>query len=147
MQGHFHLDKSIVSWKESLTTTQCILYCPYYTWGMSKNKNKTAWPLSITNPVLSYFLYIFAHCFTSKLRQIKGERQGSKKKIKTLIKKMYSSGLELMTFRSTGRRSNHFAMKDSRFDEFTFLIYRQPIFNTDKTVSRQSELFVCRSTF
>ena len=45
VQGHFHLDKSIVSWKESLITTQCILFCPYYTWGMSKNKNKTAWPL------------------------------------------------------------------------------------------------------
>ena len=60
---------------------------------------------------------------------------------------MYSPGLELTTSRSSGRRSNHFAMKDSRFEQFTFLINRQPIFNTDKTVSRQSELFVCRSTF
>ena len=55
---------------------------------------------------------------------------------------MYSSGLELTTPSFTGRRSNHFAMKDSRFGWSTFLIYRQPIFNTDKTVSRQSELFL-----
>ena len=38
---------------------------------------------------------------------------------------MYSPGLELTTPRSSGRRSNHFAMKDSRFGLSTFLIYRQ----------------------
>ena len=64
---------------------------------------------------------------------------------------MFSPGLELTTPSSPGRRSNHSAMKDSRFGRSIFLIYRQPIFkinfNTDKTVSRQSELFACRPTF
>ena len=56
---------------------------------------------------------------------------------------MYSLGLELTTPSSWGRRSNHFAMKDSRFGQSILPIYRQPIlkinFNTDKTVSRQSD--------
>ena len=64
---------------------------------------------------------------------------------------MYSPGLELTTPSSSGRRSNHFAMKDSRFGQSMLLIYRQSIFkinfNTDKTVSRQPEFFACRPTF
>ena len=64
---------------------------------------------------------------------------------------MYTPGFELMTPGSRGRRSNHFAMKDSRFGKSIFPIYRQPIsiinFNTDKTGSRQSELFVCLPTY
>ena len=63
---------------------------------------------------------------------------------------MYSPGLELTTRSSSGRRSNHFVMKASRIGKYIFLIYRQPEFkinfNTDKTVSRQSELFACRPT-
>ena len=63
---------------------------------------------------------------------------------------MYSPGFELTTPGSRGRRSNHFAMEDSRFGKSIFPIYRQPIsiinFNTDKTGSRQSELFVCLPT-
>ena len=43
------------------------------------------------------------------------------KKIKTLIKKTYSLGFELTTPRSSGRRSNHFAMKDSGFESLHFL--------------------------
>ena len=64
--------------------------------------------------------------------------------------KRYSPGLELMTPGSRGQRSNHFAMEDSRFGKSLFPIYRQLIFiinfNTDKTGSRQSELFVCLPT-
>ena len=64
---------------------------------------------------------------------------------------MYSPGFELMTPWSRGRRSNHFAVEDSRFGKSIFPIYRQPIsiinFNTDKTGSRQSELFVCLPTY
>ena len=41
---------------------------------------------------------------------------------------MYSPGLELTTPSSSGRRSNNFAMKDSRFGQSILLIYRQPIF-------------------
>ena len=63
---------------------------------------------------------------------------------------MYSPGLELMTLESRGRRSNHFAMENLRFGKYIFPIYRQSIsiinFNTDKTGSRQSELFVCLPT-
>ena len=64
---------------------------------------------------------------------------------------MYSPGFELMTPGSRGHRSNHFAMEDSRFGKSIFPIYRQPIsiinINTDKTGSRQSELFVCLPTY
>ena len=63
---------------------------------------------------------------------------------------MYNPGLELMIPGSRGRRSNHFAMEDSLFGKSIFPIYRQPIyiinFNTDKTGSRQSDLFVCLPT-
>ena len=161
MQGHFHIDKSIVSWKESSITTQCVLFCPYHMWGMSKNKSKTACKIqknwcTVTvattiehhgGPGIVVLSIYIRTLFYSKSRQIKREREGNKKKIKTLIKKTYSLGFELTTPRSSGRRSNHSAMKDSWFGWSTFLIYRQPIFNTDKTVSRQSELFACRSTF
>ena len=52
---------------------------------------------------------------------------------------MYTPGFELITPMSRGRRSNHFAMEDSRFGKCIFPIYRQPIsiinFNMDKTGS------------
>ena len=64
---------------------------------------------------------------------------------------MYSPGLELMTPESRGRRSNHFAMEDSRFGKSIFPIYRQSIsiinFNTDKTGSRQWDRTLCRSAY
>ena len=64
---------------------------------------------------------------------------------------MYSLGLELTTPGFSGRRSNHFVMEESRIGMSIFPIYRQPIFkinfNTDKTVSRKSELFACQLTF
>ena len=45
-----------------------------------KNKKKFGF-FSIANQVLSYFQYIFAHCFTSKLRKIKRKDRETKKKI------------------------------------------------------------------
>ena len=42
--------------------------------------------------------------------------------------KMYSPGFDLMTPGSRGRRSNHFAMEDSRYGQYIFPIYRQPKF-------------------
>ena len=41
---------------------------------------------------------------------------------------MYSQGFELMTPESRGRRSNHFAIEDSRFGKSIFPMYRQSIF-------------------
>ena len=45
-----------------------------------KNKKKFGF-FSIANPVLSYCQYIFAHCFTSKLRKIKRKDKEIKKKL------------------------------------------------------------------
>ena len=118
-------------------------------WGISNfEKNKKAWLLfhCIYGIVVQYK---FAHCFTPKLRKIKRKDKEIKKQ--SLIGKMYSSSLELMAPGSRDRRSNHFAMEDSRFGKFIFPIYRQSIFiinfNTDKTGSRQSELFFCLPTY
>ena len=78
VQGHLHLDKSIVPWIESLITTQCVLFCPCVGY-LPFCKIKKFGFFSIANPVLSYFQYIFAHCFTSKLRKIKRKDKEIKK--------------------------------------------------------------------
>ena len=78
VQCHFHLDKSIVPWIESLITTQCVLFCPCVGY-LPFWKIKKFGFFSIANPVLSYFQYIFAHCFTSKLRKIKRKDKEIKK--------------------------------------------------------------------
>ena len=80
VQGHLHLDKSIVPWIESLITTQCVLFCPCVGY-LPFWKIKKFGFFSIANPVLSYFQYIFAHCFTSKLRKIKWKDREMTKKI------------------------------------------------------------------
>ena len=81
VQGHFHFDQSIVPWIESLITTQCVLFWPYVgVLAILKNKKKFGF-FSIANPVLSYFQYIFTHCFTSKLRKIKRKDKEIKKKL------------------------------------------------------------------
>ena len=85
VQGHFHLDKSIVSWKESSITMQCVLFCPYHMWGMSKNK--TACPLFHCRSgvvVLSIYirtLFYFNIEANKKDKEIKGQikRKGNKK--------------------------------------------------------------------
>ena len=80
VQGHLHLDKSIVPWIESLITTQCVLFCPCVGY-LPFWKIKKFGFFSFANPVLSYFQYIFAHCFTSKLRKIKRKDREMTKKI------------------------------------------------------------------
>ena len=79
VQGHLHLDKSIVSGIESLITTQCVLFCPYEGY-LPFWKIKKFGFFFIANPELSYFQYIFTHCFTSKLRKIKRKDKEMKKK-------------------------------------------------------------------
>ena len=79
VQGHLHVDKSIVHWIESLRTTQCVVFCPYVGYLPNIWKIKRFGFFSIANPVLSYFQYIFAHCFTSKLRKIKRKDKEIKK--------------------------------------------------------------------
>ena len=88
VQGHFHLDKSIVSWKESLHDNHAVcLILPLIICGVwSILKNKTADLFSITNHVLAYFLYIFA-LFYFKIKTNKKERQGNKKN-NTSMRKM-----------------------------------------------------------
>ena len=80
VQCHLHLDKSIVPWIERLITTQCVLFCPCVGYLPFWEIKKFGF-FSIVNPVLSYFQYIFAHCFTSKLRKIKMKDEEIKKKI------------------------------------------------------------------
>ena len=109
VQGHLHLDKSIVPWIESLITTQCVLFCPCVGY-LPFWKIKKFGFFSIANPVLSYFQYIFAHCFTSKLRKIKRKDREMTKKM--ILRKMILAGLELTTPDSSGQCSNHCAEKD-----------------------------------
>ena len=63
---------------------------------------------------------------------------------------MYNVGFELMTPDSRGRCSHHCAMEDLQFSGNIFPIYSQPIsimnLNTDKTVSKQSELLFMSAT-
>ena len=63
VQGH----QSIVPGIESLITTQCVLFYPYVGY-LPFWKIKKFGFFFIANPVLSYFQYIFTHCFTSKMK-------------------------------------------------------------------------------
>ena len=115
VQGHLHLDKSIVPWIESLITTQCVLFCPCVGY-LPFWKIKKFGFFSIANPVLSYFQYIFAHCFTSKLRKIKRKDREMTKKM--ILRKMIQVGLELTTPDSSGQCSNHCAEKDLKLSVY-----------------------------
>ena len=77
-------------------------------------KNKNVWLFSTANPVFPYFQYIFAHCFTSKLRKItKKDKEIKKIYIYNLIlRKMIIVGLELTIPDSRGQCANHCATKD-----------------------------------
>ena len=117
VQGHLHLDKSIVPWIESLITTQCVLFCPCVGY-LPFWKIKKFGFFSIANPVLSYFQYIFAHCFTSKLRKIKRKDKEIKKNNNLILRKMIQAGLELTTPDSSGQCSNHCAKKDLKLSVY-----------------------------
>ena len=111
VQGHLHLDKSIMPYIESLITTQCALFCPCVGY-LPFSKIKKFGFFFIANPVLSYFQYIFAHCFTSKLRKIKRKDMEIKKNNNLILRKMIQAGLELTIPDSSGQCSNHCAKKD-----------------------------------
>ena len=75
VQGHFHLDKGIVTWIESLITTQCVLFYPLCGI-LDILKNKKVWLLfHCKSSIVVLSIYIFAHCFTSKLKK-KIKRKG-----------------------------------------------------------------------
>ena len=111
VQGHLHLDKSIVPWIESLITTQCVLFCPCVGY-LPFWKIKKFGFFSIANPVLSYFQYIFAHSFTSKLRKIKRKDKEIKIYNNLILRKMIQVGLEPTTLDSSGQCANHCAKRD-----------------------------------
>ena len=67
---------------------------------------------SITNPVSPYFQYIYAHCFTSKLRKITRKDKEIKKNNNLILRKMIIVGLELTIPDSRGQCANHCATKD-----------------------------------
>ena len=117
VQGHLHLDKSIVPWIKSLITTQCVLFCPYV-WYLPFWKIKKFGFFSIANPVLSYFQYIFAHCFTLKLRKIKRKDKEMKKINKLILRKMIIVGLELTIPNSGGQCANHCVTKDLKLSVY-----------------------------
>ena len=116
VQGHLHLDKSIVPWIESLITTQCVLFCPCVEY-LQFWKIKKFGFFSIANPVLSYFQYIFALCFTSKLRKIKRKDKEIKKN-NLIMRKMIQAGLELTIPDSSGQCSNHCAKKELKLSVY-----------------------------
>ena len=111
VQDHFHLDKSIVL-NRKLDTCNHVMYRIVPLCGvLAILKNKKLAFFTIANPVLSYFQYIFANCFTSKLR-----KRTDNEKIKHLIRrKMHSAGLELMTPDSKGRCFHHYVMEDFQY--------------------------------
>ena len=111
VQGHLHLDKSIVPWIESLITTQYVLFCPCVGY-LPFWKVKKFGFFSIANPVLSYFQYIFAHLFYFKIEKNKKEKQGNKKKNNLILRKMIHVGLELTTPDYPGQYANHCAKRD-----------------------------------
>ena len=141
MQGHFHLDKSIVPWIESLITTQCVLFCPYVGY-LSFWKIKVWLLFHCKSSIVILSIYICT-LFNFKIEKNKKERQGNKKNNNLILSKMILVGLELLTPGSTGQCANHCATKIKTW-ACICPIYRQPIFiinfNTDKTVSTQSEL-------
>ena len=119
VQGHLHLDKRIVPWIESLITTQCVLFCPCVGYlPFWKIKKFGFFSIGIANPVLSYFQYIFAHCFTSKLRKIKRKDKEIKKNNNLILRKMMQVGLEFTTPDSSGQCANHCATKDLKLSVY-----------------------------
>ena len=107
----------------------CLILPLIICWVWSILKNKTADLFSITNQVLSYFLYIFAHCFTSKLRQIKRkDKEIKKNNNNTSMRKMWNLGFELTDLIFGGRSSN--PLRHGRFTivRSIFPIYRQPVY-------------------
>ena len=113
VQGHFHLDKSILPWIESLITTQCVLFA--LIWGIShfEKKNKKVWLLfHCKSSIVVLSIYnICAHCFTSKLRKIKRKGTEINNYNNLILRKMIIAGLDLTILDSRGQCANHCATK------------------------------------
>ena len=78
VQGHLHLDKSIVPWIESLITTQCVLFCPCV--GVfAILKNKKVWLLFHCKSSIVILSIHICTLFYFKIEKNKKERQGNKK--------------------------------------------------------------------
>ena len=110
VQGHLHLDKSIVSGIESLITTQCVLFCPYVG-NLPFWKIKKVWFLfhcKSSIVILSIHIYTL---FYFKIEKNKKERQGNKKNNNLILRKMIIMGLELTISESRGQCAYHCATK------------------------------------
>ena len=116
VQGHLHLDKSIVSGIESLITTQCVLFCPYVGY-LPFWKIKKVWLLfHCKSSIVILSIYINT-LFYFKIEKNKKERQGNKKN-NLILRKMIAVGLELTTPDSTGQCANHCAAKDLKLSMY-----------------------------
>ena len=80
VQGHLHLDKSIVPWIESLITTQCVLFCPCVGY-LPFWKIKKVWLLFHCKSSIVILSIHICTLFYFKIEKNKKERQGNKKKI------------------------------------------------------------------
>ena len=76
-----------------------------------------------------YFQYIFAHCFTSKLRKIKRKDKDLKKTYYLILRKMIHVGLELTTPDSTGQCDNHCATQNSKLSVYLSYLLTTNIYN------------------
>ena len=108
VQGHLHLDKSIVPWIESLITTQCVLFCPCVGY-LPFWKIKKVWLLFHCKSSIVILSINICTLFISKLRKIKRKTRKWKKMI---LRKVILVGLELTTPDSTGQCADHCASKD-----------------------------------
>ena len=117
VQGHFHLDKSIVPWIESLITTQCVLFCPCV--GVfAILKNKKVWlPFCCKSSIVILSIYICT-LFYFKIEKNKKERQGNKNNNNLILRKMIHVGLELTTPDSTIQCANNCAAKDLKLSVY-----------------------------
>ena len=116
VQGHLHLDKSIVPWIESLITTQCVLFCPCVGY-LPFWKIKKVWLLFHCKSSIVILSIHICTLFYFKIEKNKKKRQGNEKK-NWFWEKMIRAGLELTTPDSSGQCSNHCAKKDLKLSVY-----------------------------
>ena len=141
VQGHLHLDKSIVPWIESLITTQCVLFCPCVGY-LPFWKIKKVWLLfHCKSSIVIRSIYICT-LFYFKIEKIKRKDKEIKKIIWFWGKWFtWDSNSRPLLLQASALTT---ALRKILSWACICPIYRQPIFiinlNTDKTVSMQSEL-------
>ena len=111
VQGDLHLDKNIVRWKESLITTQCVLFCPCVGVFVIL-KDKKVWLLFHCKSSIVILSIYICTLFKIKIEKNKKEIRDNKKNNNLILSKMILVGLELTTTGSTGQCANHCATKD-----------------------------------